>query len=78
MKSVVAIAFAALLLFGCGGSKDYKSMTVGEFAQESHVAMDPADSTALVAGIAKFAIEHPDTVGLHAKKIGDLIEEGKK
>lgn len=77
MKKVVTFAFVALLVAGCG-AKNYKSMTVAEFAKQTNVSMAPADSSALVAGIAKYAMEHPDTAGLSVKKIGDLMDEGKK
>lgn len=76
MKKVLTFAFAAALFAGCGG-KDYKSMTVAEFSKLNEVHMSSADSTAFVAGVAKYAMEHPDTVGLSAKKVGELIEEGK-
>ncbi|MDB5035014.1 MAG: hypothetical protein JWQ98_2255 [Chlorobi bacterium] len=76
MKKAITIAFAALLFAGCG--KNYKGMTIEQFAKEGNVKMAPADSTALVNGIAKYTIAHPDTVGLSAKKVGDLMEDGKK
>ncbi|MEO5929471.1 MAG: hypothetical protein ABIR47_06030 [Candidatus Kapaibacterium sp.] len=76
MKKVITIAFAALLVAGCG--KNYKGMTVEQFAKEGDVKMAPADSAALVNGIAKYAIAHPDTVGLSAQKVGDLMDAGKK
>ncbi|MEO5930335.1 MAG: entry exclusion lipoprotein TrbK [Candidatus Kapaibacterium sp.] len=85
MKKILTIAaLATIVLVGCGPkdpAKDWKNATMEELSKlpeakqkEIETQITPADSTALMAGAMKYAM---DTNALKKKTMGELIKEGQ-